>query len=165
MNLKKAIHSFPLANDSDQPASITYFDYYPYSCYIYTAYQQSIIMAFIVKETRTTPFIKVDMGEIIIKGRSIPEDALEFYEPVLDACRDYVEKPATHTLIDIHLDYVNSGSKKYLTNVLTVLEKSYLEGNSYEVNWTYDIDDEAMLDLGHDLKGIIKIPLSINQSE
>ena len=122
-------------------------------------------MAFTVKETKTTPFIQVDKGEINIKGRSIPEDAFEFYEPVLDACKEYVEKPAKHTVINIHLDYVNSGSKKYLTNVLTVLEKSYLEGNGYEVNWTYDIDDEAMLDLGHDLKGIIKIPLSINKAE
>ena len=122
-------------------------------------------MAFIVKETRTTPFIKVDAGEIIIKGRSIPEDALEFYEPVLDACRDYVKKPAELTVIDIHLDYVNSGLKKYLTNVLTIMEQSYLEGNSYEVNWIYDIDDEAMLDLGYDLKGIIKIPLKIIRSE
>ena len=122
-------------------------------------------MAFIVKETKTTPFIQVDKEEIIIKGRSIPEDAFEFFEPVLEACRDYVEKPAKHTAINIHLDYVNSGSKKYLTNILTVFEKNYLEGNGYEVNWTYDIDDEAMLDLGHDLKGIIKIPMSINKAE
>jgi len=122
-------------------------------------------MAFIIEETRTTPFIQVDKGDIIIKGRSIPEDAFEFYEPVVDACKDYVEKPAKHTVINIHLDYVNSGSKKYLTNILTVLEKSYLEGNGYEVNWIYDIDDEAMMDLGHDLKGIIKIPLSIKKAE
>ena len=121
-------------------------------------------MAFNVKETRTTPLIKIDKGEIIIKGRSIPEDAFEFFEPVLDACRKYVEKPAKHTTIDIHLDYVNSGSKKYLTNILTVFEKSYLEGNGYEINWTYDVDDEAMMDLGHDLKGIIKIPLTIKKS-
>ena len=122
-------------------------------------------MAFTVKETRTTPFVQVDKGEIIIKGRSIPEDAFEFFEPVLDACKEYTEKPAKHTVINIHLDYVNSGSKKYLTNILTVFEKNYLEGNGYEVNWSYDIDDEAMLDLGHDLKGIIKIPLAIVAAE
>lgn len=122
-------------------------------------------MAFSVQETRTTPFIQIDKGEITIKGRSIPEDAFEFYEPVLEACREYVEKPARHTVINIHLDYVNSGSKKYLTNILTVLERNYLAGNGYEINWIYDVDDEAMLDLGHDLKGIIKIPIKIIKPE
>ena len=109
--------------------------------------------------------MQVDKGEIIIKGRSIPEDAFEFYEPVVDACKEYIEQPAKHTVINIHLDYVNSGSKKYLTNILTVLEKNYLEGNGYEVNWNYDVDDEAMLDLGHDLKSIIKIPLAIIKAD
>ena len=118
-------------------------------------------MAFTIKETRTTPFVQVDKGEIIIRGRSIPEDAFEFFEPVLDACREYIEKPAKHTVINIHLDYVNSGSKKYLTNILSVFEKNYLEGNGYEVKWSYDVDDEAMLDLGHDLKGIVRIPMTI----
>jgi len=129
------------------------------------SHQQITVMAFTVKETRTTPFIQIDKGEIIITGRSIPDDAFEFFEPVLDASKKYVENPARHTVINIHLDYVNSGSKKYLTNILTVFEKNYLEGNGYEVNWSYDEDDEAMLDLGHDLKSIIKIPLTIIKAD
>jgi len=122
-------------------------------------------MAFQVEETRTTPMVLIDQGVITIKGRSIPEDAFEFFEPVVEACRKYVEKPAKHTMVKIHLDYINSGSKKYLTNILTVLEASYLDGNGYEISWIYDHDDEAMLDLGNDLKGIIKIPMSITASE
>ncbi|KKL72938.1 hypothetical protein LCGC14_2079910 [marine sediment metagenome] len=121
-------------------------------------------MAFQVEKTPTTPQVYIDQGEIKIEGRSIPEDSFEFFEPVIDACRKYIEKPAKHTIVSIHLEYVNSGSKKYLTNILTILEKSYLDGNGYEVAWTYDSDDEAMLDLGNDLKGIIKIPISIKVS-
>ena len=122
-------------------------------------------MAFTIEETRTTPYILIDKGVITIKGRSIPEDAFDFYDPVIEACREYTTKPAKHTVINIHLDYVNSGSKKYLTNILTIFEKNYLEGNGYEINWSYDVDDEAMLDLGHDLKGIIKIPLAILKAD
>ncbi|MFC2098461.1 DUF1987 domain-containing protein [Bacteroidota bacterium] len=122
-------------------------------------------MAFQVEETRTTPFVLIDQGEITIKGRSIPEDSFEFFESVVDACKEYVENPAKQTNVSIHLEYVNSGSKKYLTNILTVLEKSYLDGNGYDITWTYDSDDEAMLDLGNDLKGIIKIPIAIEVSE
>lgn len=122
-------------------------------------------MAFQVEETRITPYACIEQGQITIKGRSIPEDAHKFFEPVLNACRKYIEKPAKHTCISFHLEYVNSGSKKYLTNILTVFEKSYLDGNGYEITWTYDSDDEAMLDLGNDLKEIIKIPISIKASE
>ncbi len=121
-------------------------------------------MAYQVEETRITPFVLIDQGVITIKGRSIPEDSFEFFEPVMKACREYVKKPAKHTSVHIHLEYVNSGSKKYLTNIFNVLEKSYLDGNSYEITWTYDSDDEAMLDLGNDLKGIIKIPLTVKPS-
>lgn len=118
-------------------------------------------MGLLIEETRTTPFIKIDKGEIRIKGRSIPEDAFEFYEPILQACISYVKSPPGHTDINIHLDYVNSGSKKFLTNILTVLEDSYLKGKSFKINWHYDVDDESMLDLGNDLKSIIKIPFQI----
>jgi len=121
-------------------------------------------MAFEAEKTKTTPYVLIKHGEITIQGRSIPEDSFEFYEPVLEACHKYILKPAKHTEVKIHLEYVNSGSKKYLTNILTVLEASYLDGNGYAVTWIYESDDEAMLDLGKDLKGIVKIPLSIQAS-
>lgn len=123
-----------------------------------------MLMAFQAKETKTTPYVLIDQGEITIKGRSIPEDSFEFYEPVLDACSKYINKPAKHTKVNIHLEYVNSGSKKYLTNILTILETSYLDGYGYDLTWTYESDDEAMHDLGKDLKSIVKIPITIKAS-
>jgi len=122
-------------------------------------------MVFEAEKTKTTPYVLIDQGEITIQGRSIPEDSFEFYEPVVEACQRYILKPAKHTEVKIHLEYVNSGSKKYLTNILTVLEASYLDGNGYAVTWIYESDDEAMLDLGKDLKGIVKIPLTIQASQ
>jgi hypothetical protein len=121
-------------------------------------------MAFLVNETKTTPFILIDSGEITIKGRSIPEDSFDFYEPVLEACRNYIQNPAKHTSVSVQLEYINSGSKKFLTNLFNILEKSYLDGYDYEITWIHDVDDEALLDLGNDLKGIIKIPITIKSS-
>lgn len=118
-------------------------------------------MGFLVEETKVTPFISIEKGKIMIKGRSIPEDSFEFYEPVLKACDEYILNPPLNTDINIHLDYVNSGSKKFLTNILTVFEGSYLQGNNYNVRWHYDVDDESMHDLGNDLKSIVKIPFQV----
>lgn len=122
-------------------------------------------MGLLIEETKITPFISIEKGKIIIKGRSIPEDSFEFYEPILKACTEYVENPPQNTEITIHLDYVNSGSKKFLTNILSVFEGSYLQGNNYQINWHYDVDDESIHDLGNDLKGIIKVPFQIIRSE
>ncbi|KPK85088.1 MAG: hypothetical protein AMS27_08340 [Bacteroides sp. SM23_62_1] len=118
-------------------------------------------MGFLVEETKITPFVSIEEGKITMKGRSIPEDSFEFYDPVLRACQDYVLNPPPNTEIIIHLDYVNSGSKKFLTNILTVFEGSYLQGNNYSIKWYYDVDDESIHDLGNDLKGIIKIPIQV----
>ncbi|MBL7110314.1 MAG: DUF1987 domain-containing protein [Bacteroidales bacterium] len=118
-------------------------------------------MWFLVEETKNTPYIKIEKGNVTIKGRSIPEDSFQFYDPVMKACDQYVSDPPKQTEITVHLDYVNSGSKKYLTNILTVFETSYLKGFNYNIAWRYDSDDEAMYDLGIDLKGIIKIPIEI----
>lgn len=122
-------------------------------------------MGFLVEETKITPFISIEKGKIRIKGRSIPEDSFEFYNPVLKSCQDYVTNPPPNTEINIHLDYVNSGSKKFLTNILSVFEGSYLQGNNYTINWYYDVDDESIHDLGNDLKGIIKIPFQVILSD
>ena len=118
-----------------------------------------------IKETKTTPLIIISEGKVLIKGRSIPEDSAGFYNPVIEACEQYIDEPVKNTDIVIQLDYVNSGSKKFLTNILTVFEKSYLVGNNYQIIWSYDEDDEAMLDLGNDLKSILKIPITIIRME
>jgi len=122
-------------------------------------------MGFFVEETRITPSISIEKGIVNIKGRSIPEDAFAFFNPVLKACEEYIKDPPENTDINVHLDYVNSGSKKFLTNILSVFERCYLKGSNFIINWYYDADDEAMHDLGIDLKGIMKIPLQIIESE
>jgi len=124
-------------------------------------YNLLLVMKLHIKETKTTPAVTIEDGKILIKGRSIPEDSAGFYNPILDACEQYIAAPPEHTDIHIHLDYVNSGSKKYLTNMLTILERSYLKGAAFKVLWHYDEDDEAILDLGNDLKSIMKIPITL----
>ena len=116
---------------------------------------------FRIEDTKTTPLVDIQPGKILIKGRSIPEDSAAFYNPVLEACKEYAGSPGPDTEILIHLDYVNSGSKKFLTNILTIFEKSYLDGHVYKIRWKFDEDDEAMHDLGTDLQSIIQIPLEL----
>jgi len=115
-------------------------------------------MNVLVDQTRNTPLIKIQPGIIEIKGRSIPEDAFDFYEPIMDSIKKYVSSPPKHTDIIITLEYINSGSKKYLINILTFLEETVALNTEVQVKWIIDKDDDSMRELGEDLSELIELP-------
>ncbi len=114
-----------------------------------------------IEGTKTTPSISTGDGVFEIKGRSIPEDAFEFYSPLLREVQAYIGDPESKTEIRFHLEYINSGSKKYITNFLARLNEFYLEGNDAIIYWHFDYDDESMQELGNDLRSMIQIPFHI----
>ena len=114
-----------------------------------------------IEGTRTTPSIDIKNGVFEIKGRSIPEDAFEFYSPLLRELSVYIEDPDSKTEIRFHLEYINSGSKKYITNFLAKLNEFYLSGQEVLIYWHFDYDDESMQELGNDLRSMIQIPFHI----
>lgn len=113
--------------------------------------------------TRVTPYINIEKGKIEIKGRSIPEDALEFYTPIVNSIQEYFNSAEGNTEIVFHLEYINSGSKKFITNMLVVINDYYKSGKSITAEWFYDSDDDSMLELGSDLKAMVQLPFNLHQ--
>lgn len=118
-----------------------------------------------IKKTQNTPEIEFNpsSGEFSISGRSIPENPGDFYDPVLDWLIEYFEQPAAKTTFNISLDYVNSGSSKYLLGLFRVFKKKYLEGAEVEVNWYYEEDDEAIEGLGEHYQSLLPIPFNMKE--
>ncbi len=114
-----------------------------------------------IEGTRSTPSIQINPGIIEIKGRSIPEDSFEFYNPVVHAIQDYFRKSNTKTEMHFHLEYINSGSKKFITTILIHCNEFYQNGTSISVLWHYDADDEAIEELGNDLRSMLQIPFHL----
>jgi hypothetical protein len=114
-----------------------------------------------IEGTRTTPSVLIKPGQIEIKGRSIPEDSFEFYNPVIQAIDDFFKKKPTHTRIHFHLEYINSGSKKFITNILGIANECYRTGSDIEVHWHFDYDDESMQELGNDLRTMLQLPFHL----
>jgi hypothetical protein len=114
-----------------------------------------------IEGTKNSPSISVSDGIFEIKGRSIPEDAFEFYSPLLHKAQDYMKSPKEKTELRFHLEYINSGSKKYITNFLAKFNEFYLGGNNIIIYWHFDYDDESMQELGNDLRSMIQIPFHI----
>ncbi len=98
--------------------------------------------------TAKTPTIKANSktGMIEISGRSNPENAREFYTPLLEWFSEYRVQPAEETVLNINLEHFNTSSSKFLLDVLRTIRKIKDEGHRCTVNWYYEDDDEEMLD-------------------
>ncbi len=122
-----------------------------------------------IKGTPKTPTIdlNIDSGVVEIKGRSIPENAVDFYRPVVEWLDKYSETPMEETRVNIQLEYFNTSSSKCILDVFKKLENIY-KRNGYKgvtINWYYEEDDEDMLEAGEDYQSILKIPFEMIEME
>ena len=113
--------------------------------------------------TPKTPTVdmNVESGVIEIKGRSIPENSIDFYRPVVEWLDKYAESPAPETKVNIQLEYFNTSSSKCILDVFKKLEAIHKAKNEVEVNWYYEEDDEDMLEAGEDYESIIRVPFKM----
>ena len=118
----------------------------------------------LIEGSAKTPTIKFDaeQGVIEIKGRSIPENSIEFYKPLIDWLEKYSGKPKPNTIVNIQLEYFNTSSSKCILDVFKKLEFINKGGQSdVIINWHYEEDDEDMLEAGEDYDSIIKVPFKM----
>ena len=120
-----------------------------------------------IEGTPKTPTVKFDAetGIVEIKGRSIPENSIEFYKPLIDWLEDYSATPQKLTQVNIQLEYFNTSSSKCILDVFKKLENVYKGKNEVVINWYYEEDDEDMLEAGEDYQSILKIPFKMIEIE
>ena len=120
-----------------------------------------------IEGTPKTPTINfdIDKGFLEIKGRSIPENSIEFYKPLVDWLEKYATKPKSTTNVNIQLEYFNTSSSKCILDVFKKLESIHKSGNEIVINWYYEQDDEDMLEAGEDYQAIINVPFKMIEVE
>ncbi len=107
-----------------------------------------------------------DAGLIELKGRSIPENSIEFYKPLYDWIENYGENPKAETTVNIVLEYFNTSSSKCILDFFKKLEALNNGGKTnVSVNWHYEEDDEDMLEAGEDYQAIIDLPVKMIEIE
>lgn len=115
-------------------------------------------------KTPTVNF-NADSGVLEIKGRSIPENSIEFYKPLIDWIEQYSTQIQPNTSVNIQLEYFNTSSSKCILDVFKKLETIRGAGGAIMVNWHYEEDDEDMLEAGEDYQAIINIPFKMIEVE
>jgi hypothetical protein len=116
------------------------------------------MVKFELKETATTPNINFDpvSGTLKIEGRSIPENVIDFYHPVLRWIDDYSKNPNDQTEIHLKFEYFNTSSSKRIFDIMKKLEKIAIDTNQKVIiNWYYEEDDEDIYFAGNDYKALI----------
>lgn len=119
-----------------------------------------------IKGTAKTPTVEFSAdGKVEIKGRSIPENSIEFYKPLVDWLDTYASDPKSQTEVNIQLEYFNTSSSKCILDVFKKLEVIHKDGHDVKINWYFEEDDEDMLEAGEDYQSIIKIPFKMIETD
>jgi hypothetical protein len=123
--------------------------------------------AFKVEATEFTPKIFFDTESLpfIISGVSRPENANEFYEPVIDWLKLYKENPLITTDIDFRFDYFNTSSLKYFLIILSQFKEIVDSGKKVSINWYYDEEDDSMLEAGRNLEELSELNFRFRMHE
>jgi hypothetical protein len=121
----------------------------------------------ILEGSAKTPSVTFNAGEgkLELKGRSIPENSVEFYKPLNDWIDSYGSSPKAATVVDIKLEYFNTSSSKCILDLFKKLEGINGKGTEVSINWYFEEDDEDMEEAGEDYQAIISLPFKIIEVE
>ena len=113
----------------------------------------------IIQSTEDTPQIDFDLGTGVfsISGRSLPENAIEFYIPVLEWIDALLnESSSKQYIFEIKLEYFNTASSKQIAKMLLMIEK-YIESHDILIRWCYEKEDNDMLVSGNQYSKFLKL--------
>jgi len=81
--------------------------------------------SFTIEQTAKTPQIDFNQlsGELILSGKSIPENAAKVYEPVLNWVKEYILQARPITNLRLNLEYFNTSSLIWLSKILKALKQ------------------------------------------
>jgi len=114
-----------------------------------------------------TPRINFDgeAGVLELYGRSIPENSVEFFEPLNEWLNEYSLDAKDETVIDMKLEYFNTSSSKCILDFFKKLESMNGKVTNVKVNWYYEMDDEDMAEAGEDYEAIVDLPFKLIEVE
>lgn len=109
--------------------------------------------------TEDTPQIEFDSESRVftISGRSLPENAIEFYAPVLEWIEKNLGEAERNSFIfEVKIEYFNTSSSKQLAKLFLTIEK-YVEQHDILVKWFYEKEDLDMLMSGNQYSKFLKL--------
>lgn len=109
-----------------------------------------------IEKTAKTPQVDFNQltGELILFGKSIPENAAKLYEPLLEWIDEYVKSPHRTTNLRLNLEYFNTSSSIFLAKMVNALSKINEDDHVLIIHLYFDIEDFESMDM-EELKNIV----------
>lgn len=103
-----------------------------------------------------------DVNTLEIKGRSIPENPSILFVKLEEWIASFfIDNDSLN--VRIQLEYINSGSSKYLFRILRMLMTQMEEGKVINIYWLYEDDDDSMFELGEHYRDTLSLPLQLEK--
>ncbi len=80
-------------------------------------------------------------GDLILSGRSIPENAAKVYEPLIQWINEYIKSPRKVTNFRLNLEYFNSASTIWISKLIRALGTIEIEDCILFIHIYFDIED------------------------
>ena len=115
-----------------------------------------------IKGSWKSPHIILDPnGNFEIWGRSLPENVIDIYTPVLEWLDAYVKKAAPQTNIEVKLEYFNTSSSKLLYEIFKRFENIKKAGNNINVKWYFESDDVDLKEEGEMFSDLVDLQVEM----
>jgi len=96
-----------------------------------------------VEGTVKTPQVEFNhlTGELVLRGKSIPENAAKIYEPLLNWTNSYIKTAQKTTNLHLNIEYFNSASFIWISMIVRALSKIERTDAILYIHLYFDIED------------------------
>jgi SiaC family regulatory phosphoprotein len=87
--------------------------------------KMSELKTLIIEQTHKTPRIELNhsTGELVFTGKSIPENAVNTFQPALNWTREYVLNAKPITNLRLNMEYFNTSTSMWISKMISALTK------------------------------------------
>jgi SiaC family regulatory phosphoprotein len=113
------------------------------------------------ESTSETPEIafNFEQGNFHLKGRSSLRYPTSFFKPFLKPLENYAHHAANVTIINIHFEFVNNASTRWIFEILKVFENIHNMGKTVLVKWFFE--KESQRRLGQQFQSAVNLPFKM----
>ncbi len=128
---------------------------------------ESTMEKIFIEPSRVTPLINFDPDEGILemKGRSSPENSIQFYQKIIDNLDMYAAQGDGDFTANFAFEYFNTSSSKCLFDIFKRLVRIQNSGKDLIINWFYEEDDEDMMEAGEDYSDLLDLEFNFIEIE
>lgn len=98
-----------------------------------------------IEGTKKTPDIDFNnvSGELILAGKSFPENTATVYEPLLKWIEEYIKNPRSQTNLRLNFEYFNTSTSIWIAKIIGTLSKIEKQDASVVIHLYFDAEDDC----------------------